>query len=80
VLSTRKLEANTMKVKWALLIPFITMIIAIAPNTTYATESQPKLEENADFFIAKLTRLRRVTPPFVRRINQANPLAAGKPA
>jgi len=43
-----------MKIKWAVLIPFIIMIIAITPNTTYATESQSKLEEKAKDFISDI--------------------------
>ena len=56
-----------MKTKWALLIPLMTMIMAIGPNTTYAAKSQPGLGENADDFIAGIPAGVKVIPDIAYR-------------
>ncbi len=58
---------NTMKDKWALLIPLMAMIMAICPNTTYAAKSQPRLKENADDFIANIPAGVKVIPDIAYR-------------
>ncbi|UCE48131.1 MAG: hypothetical protein JSW47_21350, partial [Phycisphaerales bacterium] len=56
-----------MKAKWALLILFITMIMAIAPNTTYAAKSQSGPGENAADLIADIPAGVKVIPDIAYR-------------
>jgi hypothetical protein len=58
---------NLMKAKWALLIPLMTMIMAIGPNTTYAAKSGPELGEKADDFTAGIPAGVKVIPDIAYR-------------